>query len=106
MISLILFLFASIFDACKDTLKDHFSSSIFKNLNPNFWNPAISYRLSTFSTYRFDAWHICKSITIILICFAIVSFKPITNYLLLDVAIFGMVWNGMFEIVYRCLRKK
>ena len=106
MLSLILIIFASIFDACKDTLKDHFSISIFKNLNPNFWNPAISYHIKTIMTYRIDGWHICKSINIILICFAMGYYKPITDYVLLNIFIIGMTMNITFEIVYRNLSKK
>jgi hypothetical protein len=89
-----------------DTLKDHFSVSIFQKLNQEFWNPSVSYRKKTILTYRVDAWHIFKSITIILICFAIVFYQSITIYPLVDVAILGMVWNITFEIVYRLLKRK
>lgn len=90
-----------------DTLKDKFGVSVFQNLNQEFWNPAISWKKKTIMTYRFDAWHTFKSIAIILICFAMVFYTPITNYKLLDVAILGMAWNVTFEVFYsKVFRKK
>ena len=54
---------AAFFNATMDTLQDHFSTSIFKNLNPNFWNPNVSWKvISNFlGIVRLDAWHLAKS---------------------------------------------
>lgn len=107
MISLILIIIASISNACMDTLKDHFSVSLFQNLNEEFWNPSVSWKKKTIMTYRFDAWHTFKSIAIILICFAMVFYTPITPYKLLDVTILGIAWNLTFEGFYsKVFRKK
>ena len=105
MTALILLILASISNACMDTIKDHFGVSIFKNLNQDFWNPSVSFHKKTILTYRVDAWHIFKSVMIILICFAIVFFKPMSDFKLLDISMFGVVWNITFEIFYRLLRK-
>jgi len=44
VIPIILYCISGALDAVMDTLKDHFSISVFKNLNPHFWNPAISWK--------------------------------------------------------------
>jgi len=73
---------SGILDAVMDTLKDHFSISIFSKLNPVFWNPAVSWTnkyidndsTKGHKTFNFlglkintpdafsDAWHISKLI--------------------------------------------
>ena len=105
MISITLFLLASICNACMDTLKDHFDVSVFQKFDESFWNPAISWKKKTFLTYRFDGWHILKSLVIILICFSIVLYKPITDYWLLDIFIYGMAWNICFEVFWSKILK-
>ena len=42
-ISIILYCIGGIFDAVMDTLSDHFSISVFKHLNPSYWNKNISW---------------------------------------------------------------
>jgi len=44
VIPIILYCISGALDAVMDTLKDHFSVSIFQNDNPYFWNPAISWK--------------------------------------------------------------
>ncbi len=41
-ISIILLVLGGIGKAIRDTLAHHFEKSIFKNLNPYFWNPVLS----------------------------------------------------------------
>jgi hypothetical protein len=47
---------AGFFNAIMDTLFTHYSSSVFRNLNPLFWNPEVSWQnkwaLSQFSRAR------------------------------------------------------
>ena len=43
LIPILLYCISGAFDATMDTLKDHYSISIFKNKNPKFWNPQISW---------------------------------------------------------------
>jgi len=98
MISLILISIAAIFNSIMDTLFDHFNVSIFKNLNPNLWNPMISWKTSkTILGYHVDAWHIFKSIMIILLILSIICYKQLINPYL-DFLIFGISWNIIFNI--------
>ena len=93
MITSFLFFLAAFFKAVSDTLLHHFSISIFKNRNPNFWNPKISINKvplfeftiplinKTIKTkYRPDAWHLSNSGMICSFCLAasIIS----TNFLI------------------------
>jgi len=107
MTSLILLIFAGFFNAIMDTLFTHYSSSIFKNLNPLFWNPEVSWQnkwaqpfpqpyepkwyyfcwpppykerfpySSTIFVWMTDAWHLSKSLMLACIMGAVVLYKPI-----------------------------
>lgn len=106
MTSLILMIIASILNGLMDTLKDNFNVSPFRELNSYFWNPRISYRNKVFFNLKMDAWHIVKTIMIIVLCFSIVIYKPMSGYILIDVIILGGMWNIFFEITYRLLKIK
>ena len=73
LLAFIFYSCSGIFDAIMDTLKDHFSISIFSELNPQFWNPIYSWKNKyingnpaeghkNFPDAFSDAWHICKFI--------------------------------------------
>jgi hypothetical protein len=90
---------AAIFNAIMDTLTHHFSTSVFKNKNEEFWNPNVSWKFATFfpyTKYRVDAWHLAKSAMIVNICLAIVSFNG--NWW--EFFILGLLWNFSFNIFY------
>ena len=80
ILSVIFYSCSGIMDALMDTIKDHFSESIFANLNPQFWNPSVSWtdkykdhnkaeghasvkifgiKFNTLDAFS-DAWHISK----------------------------------------------
>ncbi len=128
LVSLIFWALASILDAVMDTIKDHWDVSIFKN-NPKYdeqwWNPAISWKNKNNNLYwkifkwkikkpvQFtDAWHNLKMYKIIsLACSAISPFIGILcilgvtwPYLIIStlilLIIFGVFWNGHFNIFY------
>jgi hypothetical protein len=105
MVSLILFIIASILNSIMDTLFDHFGVSIFKKLNPNFWNPMISWKNSKkILGYPIDAWHLVKSLFIICIIGAIIFYQPlISSSLILNILIFGISWNIIFDIFYNII---
>lgn len=84
---------SGIMDALMDTIKDHFSESIFSKLNQQFWNPSVSWtnkyknhdhtqghatftifgiRFNTIDAFS-DAWHISKVIREGYIVLAILS---------------------------------
>lgn len=83
ILSIIFYSCSGIFDAIMDTLKDHYVECIFKGLNPQFWNPLVSWKNKYINAdpsqgHKFkkilgikinfppdafsDAWHTCKTI--------------------------------------------
>ncbi len=115
--SMILVVLAAICNACMDTLVHHWDSSVFYKPNciennrwNSFFNPeksSVSAYILPFTKYKVDAWHLLKSLMIILLVGAIVislaSEPPIFNvwwfYLGLFIW-FGILWNGTFNIFY------
>jgi len=103
MISYIFLALASICNAIMDTLTHHFSQSIFRNKNGDFWNPNISWRVATYipyTKYKVDAWHLFKSSMIIFICLAIVFANKLN---IVDFVLLGTLWNIVFNIFYNHL---
>jgi len=113
-------------DAIMDTCSDHFSVSIFKNLNPNYWNKNISWTnkyidndvkkgLKKWWIFNkpvalTDAWHLFKSIKEILNTLAITSaiLIPFTFefwYIPLYFILVGLSRDLVFDIFYNYLLK-
>jgi hypothetical protein len=101
MISLIFVFMAAVLNALMDRVEnENFSSSVFKNMNPKFWYKRESWKTANkIFGWKFDAWHVAKSLMIISLAFAIVLYRPILG--LVDVLIIGLVWNGTFNIFYK-----
>lgn len=84
----VLMFIASIANGIMDKLMFHFTTSIFKDKNPLFWNPSVSWKnkwkhgnksegekfwgSSTIFVWTTDAWHLFKSIMMNSIRFSIV----------------------------------
>jgi hypothetical protein len=108
MISILLWCLASALNACMDTLRNHFEGSLFKKLDPTFWNPNVSYKhawVVPFTGYKVDAWHLIKSSMLICIMFSM-YFGLLDGFmewywLLL---VYGIAWNGVFGITYKALK--
>ena len=109
MVTLLLIVLAGFFNAVMDTLFTHFSQSIFKNLNPLFWNPEESWQnkwaqpfpqpyepkwyyfgfpppykerfpySSTIFVFLTDAWHLAKALMLACIMGGIVLYEPIVG---------------------------
>lgn len=134
MISLLLVALAAICNAVMDVISFHYKQSIFTKFNPQWWNPAISWKnkyvdyskfaeytgkvsklekrifiLNLFSikypTFLTDAWHFFKSLMIVLLGFAIVLYNPIIN-IYVDIILVGIVWNLIFNVFYNKIFKK
>lgn len=128
MISLLFFVLASVCNAIMDVISHHWDQCVFKrmNLNPQYWNPAISWRNKYISGSPIygrkkwlginihesftDAWHFFKSLMIIFICLSIAfsyhwkialehDYKMLT--MLAIVIVFGTVWNFVFSLFYK-----
>jgi hypothetical protein len=102
MTSLILISLAAIFEAIMDTLAHHFTGSVFKNLNPKFWNPNESWvrkhelgglYKSILSPFT-DAWHLAKLIMLSFIVGTVVAYEPMFNWYI-DFAIY---WTARFIV--------
>lgn len=89
---LLIVFFSSVMDKTKDTIQ--YNSSIFKNWNPQFWNDeAWKGNFLPFTRYKFNAWHVSKSIMVFIICF-------IVSNTFSDFIAYGIFWNVGFDLLY------
>jgi len=110
----ILIFIAAFSNAIMDTLRHHFDKSVFKNLNQQFWNAAVSHTnkykngdsklgrkypkcLSPLTDIFSDAWHIFKIIMIVAI---IIGFSITKQFQFSDLLIHWAIWFATFEIFY------
>lgn len=109
ILSLILWSLAAALNALMDTLKDHFGVSIFKNLNPEFWNPVVSWNKSynLFGSWggsrwiSLDAWHISKFLMLGCLAGAVVT-STLTIPWIIGLS---LIWGIIFELFYSYLLK-
>jgi hypothetical protein len=106
---LLLVVLAAASKATADTLADHFGSSIFKNLDPKFWDKNVSWQYGKFlplTKFRVDGWHIANSIMIWAFLGAIAIQLPYKWYWKLAgfVAI-GTLFNLDFNLFYNHIYK-
>ena len=127
MISLLLVALAAICNAVMDVISFHYKQSIFTKYNPQWWNPAISWKNKyidwdndvrmekviyignlfsiKYPTFLTDAWHFFKSLMIVLLGFAIVFYNPVVN-IYVDIILVGLAWNLIFNVFYNKIFKK
>lgn len=114
MVSLILIILAAICNAAMDKTTHHYHTSIFRNLDRKFYDPNLSWKYAyRIGGYKFDFWHITKSLMIMLIVAAIIHYEPISaNWFttmtpfalqLMDWCIIGTGWNLTFNLFYNNL---
>jgi hypothetical protein len=113
MISVILLILAGIFNACMDTLKTHYSNSIFARWGGQHWiNPSLSWAnkwkykskildliMSTIFVCITDFWHFCKFLMLSLIMASIIFYSPLINRGI-DFLILYCSFTIPFEIFY------
>ena len=100
MTFLLIFIAAAL-NAVMDAIEnENFFESIFSDMDKSFWYKRDSWR-STKKVfgYRFDAWHIAKSLMIILMVLAAIFYDPVYGELY-DFAICGVLWNFSFWLFY------
>jgi hypothetical protein len=93
---------AAICKAIADTVRDHFSGSIFSRLNPRFWNPEVSWRYAKvppLTKYKIDSWHLANSGMIVFFCAAIITYKPHLNWAI-ELVLAGAWFNIIFNLFY------
>jgi len=105
--SFILIFLAAFFNAVMDKTKDtiQFNSSVFKKLNPLFWNDEKSKHIFILGTkYKPNAWHISKSCMLFCFVFAIVLYTPFVA--VIDFCVIGLIWILTFNLFYNHIFKK
>jgi hypothetical protein len=104
IIPILLIVVAALCNAVMDIVEnENFSSSRFANREPRFWYKRESWKWATrIGGYKIDAWHISKSLMLVLLLI-----KPgyIINWWA-DLLILGVVWNVSFNIFYKFLKKR
>jgi hypothetical protein len=111
-----------------DVTNYHYTISIFKNLNPMWWNGEISWKNKyingdpslgfrklfpnskgllgkiNYPVQLTDAWHFFKMLMIIFLAVSVVTFaNTITsiNYSqLIYIIVYGILWNSWFNVFY------
>ena len=120
MISAILISLAAFLNACMDKHQHHYWDSIFFGLGGTFWhhdgwkNKYVD-REPEKGRKKFlginihpaflDVWHFSKSGMIILLMTAVVLYKPIFQFAICDILLFGTIWNVTFSLFYNVLLK-
>ena len=98
-ITFILVALASIFKAIMDVVNFHYSTSVFKNLSPNFWNLAVSSQGHKFlGIETLDAWHLAQYAVFSLLFAAILFYKPVFGYW--DFLVFWGIYFVVFQLFY------
>jgi hypothetical protein len=103
MIALIFVVLGAFFKAVADTLDHHFSISVFKNLNPKFWDLDVSEPKKIFN-YPLDAWHIVKSLELGCLLAVPLVYKPEFVWYV-DYAIGGAAFIAVFNLFYNKILK-
>ena len=133
MLTLFFITIAGILNAVMDKIAFNYSSSIFKNLNPKFWNVKESWKnqwkwplepynswyyfglytprykehfpySNTFLVWATDAWHLAKALMLGFIMLSIVAYKPMFGWLI-DAFIFYCAFTVAFTYFYSYILK-
>lgn len=125
-LSMVFIMLAAICNAIMDTSAQHFSTSIFKRLNPLFWNGEISWKNKYINgdpnqgrvkwffglvkpVQITDAFHFFKMLMIVFICLSVITFDKCLvlvncqytwyNFLII-LGVYGLLWNTIFSLFY------
>jgi hypothetical protein len=133
MITLILLLAAGILNAVMDKIAFNYKSSIFKDLNPRFWDVKQSWKnqwkwplepytgwyyfglytsrykenfpySNTFLVWATDAWHLAKALMLGCIMLGIVFYSPMFGWLI-DAVIYYCIFTLAFTYFYSYILK-
>ncbi len=110
-IQFILIFIAGIGKGIMDTLQFHYSTSIFYNINPQWYDPSISWtnKLHTWLPDTFtDCWHLSQSLFLESIFIAIIIYTPIVKWnsqslwwtKVIDFLILRVVFGAAFVLCY------
>lgn len=96
----------AVMDTC-ETLISYNASKLNKwGFDRNVWCKPISASANfiPFTKYRFDAWHIFKSLMVVFMVLAIINYQPLISPIV-DFILFGIAWNAPFNLLYNYLKK-
>ncbi len=115
--SLVLVMLAAICNAIMDVTQFHFYRSIFNNdlFGGKWWNGSVSWRNKYINgdikqgrtntpVWFTDAFHFFKSLMILLLSLAIISYETMINPLI-DLFMLGLAWNTFFSLFYKHILK-
>jgi hypothetical protein len=115
MISAVLILLAAMCNAVMDRIDDeNIHDSIWKNSNWEWWYKRESWdNAKRIFGWKFDGWHVFKSLMLFFLVAAIVLYKPMFVWFdftwlnrLCDFSILGFIWIGSFNVGYNHLFKR
>ena len=104
MISLILIILAAIFDAERDKIQYKPYRSWFPNdpfwVTRNYMEKRLggSWVFDTVLSSLNDGWHLCKSVSLLLLFTAVLAYSPIIGTA--DILLFYVVYGGVFTLFY------
>ncbi len=115
--SLVLVMLAAICNAVMDVTQFHFYRSIFNKepFSVSWWNGDISWRnkykngdikqgRTNIPVWFTDAFHFFKSLMILLLTLAVISYETMFNPLI-DLFMLGLAWNTFFSLFYKHILK-
>lgn len=105
---MIAFLFVGIaaaLNAVMDILEnENFYSSIFRDYDNSFWYKRESWRgARKVFGWKFDGWHCAKSLMVVFLAFAILTYSEVFSPLY-DLLLIGAIWNLVFGFTYKVLK--
>ncbi len=116
---------AAALNACMDVVSFHFTTSVFRNLKSSFYNPEYSWmnkykRMGNnsidldkrrmlfwkipYPVQLSDLWHLCKTLMIISIVLAIVTYRE--DMMWIDFLFIGYFCNIFFSLFYDIILRK
>lgn len=86
-----------------------YNNSVFRNLNRKWWLKSVSWEYVNFlpfTKYRPDAWHLTKSLLIIVIsCMAVFPFKVFDSWIL-NIFLNASIITATFVVFYDYILKR
>lgn len=105
--SFIFVIISAICVAVMDSVEnEHFFNTKFRDLNENFWYKRISWdKAKKIFGWKFDAWHIFKSLSLISGGFALYFYIPVNTWYW-DILAIGYYYNTTFNGFYNHIFKR
>lgn len=105
-VSYIFIFIAALCNAFMDIVEnENFEKSRLSKLNQKFWYKRESWKYAKkIFGWKFDSWHIAKSLMIFCFAFSMVFYKPFIPFL--DFSVWGIIYIFTFNLFYNRIFKK